>query len=103
MKSLTFLLLLFLVGIPLSSSAQSPSPAYKIQVGGKDTWPPQGVGCEQFVSCCAAAEKKESSAGLFCKLSASKQPVNCVEGLKNVNQYLKEKAVAAPIECTATK
>jgi hypothetical protein len=66
---------------------------------GKNVWPPKGPGCDEFVRCCEAGEKKESSAMLMCQLTVSMPPVDCVKGLKDFKQYLVERNVAAPKEC----
>jgi hypothetical protein len=100
-------LLAFLLFLPQSRAETtiSPSPEGKTVVtsDGKEVWPPKGPGCDDFVRCCEAAGKKESSAILMCELSVSITPVDCVKGLKDFRQYLAEKNIQAPSECGVKK
>lgn len=105
MKFFSYFLFALFFTLLFSSGAftQNAPSSYKIQTDGKETWPPQGPNCEQFVNCCTAAEKIERSAGLFCKLTAAKKPLDCLEGLKTVGQYLHEKGASAPVICRTAK
>ncbi|MBF0492281.1 MAG: hypothetical protein HQM15_05820 [Deltaproteobacteria bacterium] len=83
-----------------STTASQDSKAVVLS-DGKKVWPPQGPGCESFVRCCGAAEKLDSTASLMCQLTVSVTPVDCVKGMKDFRQYLVERKVKEPQECSS--
>ncbi|GEM_PF-6343789 len=71
----------------------------QVLVEGENVWPPQGPRCDKFIDCCVAAEKKDPSTQLMCRLIAAKKPLDCAEGIRTIAQYMKEKKMEPPPEC----
>jgi len=110
MKNAKLLALLFLVlcsclwansGHAETTIAPAANGKTMVISDGDVVWPPKGPGCDEFVRCCDAANKLESSAFLMCQLTVATSP-DCAKGWLSIKQYLVERHVASPKECNAT-